>query len=90
MEIEMDTPEDRKPRWMNDTDLNKPLVLVSVMKLENGQRELVFQTQLLESIRRTTYVTSTEYAFIYNNVTNGNKVFKYRKNAQGFRMPEIV
>lgn len=89
MEIEMEKPEERKARWMNDNDLGKPLVLEELNKLPDGQVELVFTTSLLEKVRRTTAKDKPEYAFIYNEVQNGNKVFKYVKK-NGFRTPEAA
>ena len=90
MEIEtMEKPEDKAPRWMNDNDLGRPLILTYVRSIENGQVELGFQTPLLENIRRTTSKDKAEYAFIYNNVQDGNKVFKYVKK-NGYRTPEIA
>jgi len=89
MEIEkLEAPEERKARWMNDNDLNKPLVLEELNKLSEGY-ELIFSTPLLERVRRTTDKDKPEYAFIYNSLRSGNKVFKYVKK-NGFRTPELA
>lgn len=88
MEIEMDKPAEKKPRWMNDNDLNKPLVLEAVNNTGAGEKELIFSTPLAELVRRTTSVEKSEYAFIYNNVQDGIKVFKYVKE-NGFRTPRL-
>jgi len=90
MEIEqMEAPSEKQARWMNDNDLNRPLVLTYVRTIENGQVELGFETPLLEKIRRTTTKDKPEYAFIYNSVQSGAKVFKYTKK-NGYRTPEIA
>lgn len=90
MSLEMDAPRAREPRWMNDNDIGTPLVLEAVNKMNDQQIELVFSTPLGESIRRTTTYSSSEYAYVYNSVQSGAKVFKYTKNKQGFRVPQTA
>lgn len=75
-----------KARWMNDTDLNHPLVVEEMNELSGGEIEIVFSTPLLERVKRTTRTDRSEYAFIYNMLRDGCKVVKYIKQ-QGFRVP---
>lgn len=91
---ELDKPTEASARWMNDNDLGLPLKLVQVNKVETDtsgkQRELVFETSLGEKVRRTTGTDKPEYSYIYNQTASGNKVFQYRKNKAGFRVPETA
>jgi len=66
--MEMQPPQERDPRWMNDKDCEQNLVLaeVNLNKPDAGQIELVYLTPLQERIRRTTDSKKPEYNFLYN------------------------
>ena len=76
-------------RWLNDGDLGVDLHYVGCSPVVGKASVLLqFETPLLEKIQKEAPVTSAEYAYIYNNVANGNKTFMYRKNSKGWR--EVV